>query len=116
MPIRPENKDRYPKNWTEIRTRILARAGNKCEICGVGNYAIGWRDQNGEFHEDYPDDDSIKMIRIILTVAHLNHQPEDCRPKNLKALCQRCHNSHDMKTRAAGIRQRKRKHNLELPI
>src|SRR5690606_11581369 len=32
MPIRPENRDRYPANWaTEIRPRILARAGNCCE-------------------------------------------------------------------------------------
>lgn len=31
----------------------------------------------------------------VLTVAHLNHQPEDCRPENLKAMCQRCHLRYD---------------------
>ena len=36
---------------------------------------------------------------VVLTVAHLNHQPEDCgepgdRP-NLKAWCQRCHLTYD---------------------
>jgi len=35
MPILPENKDRYPANWPEIRQSILDRAGNCCEICGV---------------------------------------------------------------------------------
>ena len=33
----------YPANWhTEIRPRILKRADNKCEICGVENYAVGY--------------------------------------------------------------------------
>jgi hypothetical protein len=30
MPIRPENKDRYPVNWKEIRAAVLKRAGNRC--------------------------------------------------------------------------------------
>ena len=33
MPIKPENRGRYPENWPEIRARILARAGNRCEQC-----------------------------------------------------------------------------------
>lgn len=35
MPIRPENKSRYPANWQEIRASILKRANNRCEFCGV---------------------------------------------------------------------------------
>lgn len=31
MPIKPENKGRYPKNWKEIRQQILQRANNRCE-------------------------------------------------------------------------------------
>lgn len=31
MPIKPENKRRYPDNWNEIRGSILQRAGHKCE-------------------------------------------------------------------------------------
>ena len=38
MPIKPENKSRYPKNWKEIRERILIRANNRCEFCGVENH------------------------------------------------------------------------------
>ncbi|MCW3657580.1 hypothetical protein K6L27_05280 [Burkholderia cenocepacia] len=37
MPIKPENRGRYPANWPEIRARILARAGNCCEQCRVAN-------------------------------------------------------------------------------
>jgi elongation factor P--beta-lysine ligase len=40
MPIRPENKDRYPKDWPEIRKRILERAKNRCEFCGVENHTF----------------------------------------------------------------------------
>ena len=38
MPIRPENKARYPKNWKEIADRIRKRARNRCECrgeCGI---------------------------------------------------------------------------------
>lgn len=31
MPIKPENAKRYPRDWKQIRARILARAGNRCE-------------------------------------------------------------------------------------
>ena len=40
MPIKPENRKRYPANWKEIRKDILKRADNKCEFCGIENYAI----------------------------------------------------------------------------
>lgn len=40
MPIKPENKKRYPVNWKDIRKDILKRADNKCEFCGIENYAI----------------------------------------------------------------------------
>jgi hypothetical protein len=35
-------------------------------------------------------------------VGHLNHDPQDCREGNLRAWCQKCHNAHDAKQRAAG--------------
>lgn len=31
MPIKPENRDRYPADWPQIRERILRRAGGRCE-------------------------------------------------------------------------------------
>jgi 5-methylcytosine-specific restriction endonuclease McrA len=83
MPILPENKKRYPKNRPEIRAAILQRANNKCEICGIENYTVR---ENGS--------------RVVLTIAHLDHTPENCAGENLKALCQKCHNKYDAKHRA----------------
>lgn len=36
-----------------------------------------------------------KPIVIVLTVAHLDHQPENCDPANLRAWCQRHHLAYD---------------------
>jgi len=33
--------------------------------------------------------------RVVLTTAHLNHTPEDCRDENLRAMCQGCHLHYD---------------------
>ena len=92
MPIRPENKKRYPKNWKEIRQQILKRADNRCEFCGVENHT--WRPS---LSSTSPSD----AVWVVLTIAHLDHNPENCDPKNLRALCQRCHNRYDAKHRAA---------------
>lgn len=94
MPIRPENKKRYPKNWQQIREAILKRANNRCEFCGRLNHSMVENKQG-------------KMIKVVLTVAHLNHTPEDCRPENLRALCQACHNRYDAKHRAQTRKEHK---------
>lgn len=96
MPIRPENKARYPKNWkTEIRPSILERANNRCEFCGRQN------------HTWFFNEKTKKMVRVVLTVAHLDHQPENCDPSNLRALCQSCHNQYDAAHRAETRRKTK---------
>ena len=87
MPIKPENRKRYPADWKQIRKRILDRAGNRCEFCGVENHSLRTNNRG-------------KLVMIVLTVAHLDHQPENCDPDNLRALCQRCHNRYDAKHRA----------------
>ena len=113
MPIRPENKSRYPPDWAEIRRAILDRAGNCCELCGVRNHAVGYRDSNGQFVEllrspyawDVIDP---SLFKIVLTIMHRDHTPENCDPANLKAACQLCHNRYDAPVRAAGRRLRRR--------
>jgi hypothetical protein len=39
---------------------------------------------------------------VVITIAHLNHTPEDCADDNLAALCQLCHNMTDAPERARG--------------
>lgn len=124
MPIKPEDKPRYPANWREIRAAVIERAGNHCEWCGVENHQYGSRDKNGTFHSNLEiremghkeieflfGDLTPKEIRIVLTIAHLDHTPENCAPDNLAALCQKCHLNYDaqyhamrrMETRAKAL-------------
>ena len=103
----PINKALYPKDWPEISARIRQREGNCCKFCHVANGAIGARDRFGEWH-DLDQMDSLnaavgddlfgeypKIVRIILTVAHLDQNPGNNDESNLAALCQRCHLNHD---------------------
>lgn len=100
MPIRPENRHRYPKDWKQIRERILARAGGRCE--GSPAYpncrAINGAEIRG----------NLDRRLVVLTIAHLNHMPEDNRDENLRAWCQRCHNTYDLPMRRAGTKARAR--------
>jgi len=56
---------------------------------------------NGEPHP-------ITGSKVVLTVMHLNHQPEDNRDENLLHGCQGCHNRYDAPMRRAGIKERAR--------
>ena len=111
MPIRPENRNRYPKNWkSEIRPAILKRAENErgipcCEDCGAPNGAWIERTVDGWTPTMQDMDGGVK---IVLTIAHLDHTPENCDPANLRAWCQKCHNAYDAPMRARGIKQRRR--------
>jgi len=93
MPIRPENRSRYPKDW-KLRSRFVRfyRARNCCEWCGAKNY------------EAHP----VTGSRVVLTVAHVfDDRPEASNLLNLAALCQRCHNRHDAKARRKGTNDRR---------
>jgi glyoxylase-like metal-dependent hydrolase (beta-lactamase superfamily II) len=112
MPIKPENKARYPANWKQIRLHILSRAHYRCEHegCGAEHRSVGyWLD--GQFvrlnrvlrDAGYQpgsliacaDGRELKVIRIVLTIAHLDHTPENCAEENLRAWCQRHHLAYD---------------------
>ncbi|MPM34675.1 hypothetical protein SDC9_81262 [bioreactor metagenome] len=107
MPIKPENKKRYPKNWKEIREKIRKRADDRCEFCGVINHSYVNRLTRKLClqDEDY-------AIRIVCTVAHLDHTPENCDEDNLRFLCQKCHNQYDAKHRTETRRKEKSKNQL----
>jgi len=119
---------KYPSNWkTEIRPAIMERAKNCCEFCKVPNYKLIIRG-NWNNTECYQDDDGTiydantsevigsdyvgevhptnKLIKVVLTIAHLDHDVNNNDYSNLKALCQRCHNRYDV-----GFRKENRKTN-----
>jgi 5-methylcytosine-specific restriction endonuclease McrA len=74
----------YPRNWRQISKATIERANHRCEHCGA---AHRW------FH---PITGSV----VFLQAAHMDHNPANCVPENLKALCPRCHLTYDGKLHA----------------
>ena len=129
----PIDYSKYPANWkTEIRPAILARANHRCEQCLVPNYAIILRGTwNGQ--PAYQDDDGYiyhaetgqkvgadyvgemdetgrrPMTKIILTIAHLDHDTANNEPENLKALCQYHHLAYDKHLHQSNSRETRNK-------
>lgn len=101
MPI--DYKEYHPK-WSLISRLIrFKRANNKCEWCSAENY------------QAHP----ITGSKVVLTVAHIDHNKRNNHFKNLAALCQRCHLKHDIKqhtdNRKYG-RNWKGDHQLKMPL
>ena len=117
----PIDYSKYPPNWkTEIVPRILLRADNRCEICGLENksivYGLKFQIQTGSerrygirtiWFRDIRDAEKVENIargliyrvQVILTVAHLDHDElnHDVKDERLKAMCQYCHLNYDAK-------------------
>ena len=91
MPVSKQRQALYPGGslkspaWLFLRNATLARARFCCEFCHA------------------PD----RIGKVVLTTAHLDHDPKNSNPHNLRALCQRCHNRYDAQHRS-GNRQRTR--------
>ena len=91
MPIRADLKRFYAGDWPTISLGIRKAAGWRCQ--GSPAYPT-WRAANGEPHP-------VTGSKVVLTVAHLDQDPGNNDPPNLRALCQRCHNAHDQPHRQA---------------
>jgi len=87
----PMEKARYPGDWAARARAVKEAALWKCQGCGKQCRKPG-----------EPFDTHART----LTVHHINHRPEDCRPENLIALCAPCHLRADAKWHAE---RRKRK-------
>lgn len=95
-PIKPENRKKYPADWQEIRERILKRATDhfpdlvRCECaghCGIDHQTV-----TGRCHEVNGRKPSTFLgKKVILTIAHQDHELVDHSDENLKAFCQKCH-------------------------
>jgi 5-methylcytosine-specific restriction endonuclease McrA len=108
MPIKRENLKRYPADWKKIRAAILERAHLACE--GSPAYP-DCRALDGLPHP-------VTGATVVLTIAHLDHTPENCDPSNLRAWCQRCHCTYDAKhhARNAAETRRKKRGLFQLPL
>ena len=65
-----KSKSEYPDNWPEIAQRVKDAAGWKCVRCG------------------HPHD---RESGHVLTVHHLDLDPQNVEWWNIPALCQKCH-------------------------
>lgn len=94
----PCDYSKYPPNWREIRARVLARAGNKCE----GSPA--YPDCRAANYQPHP----VTGSRVVLTVAHLDHDTTRSHLENLRCWCQRCHLTYDAQQHARNARNTRR--------
>ena len=92
MPIRLENRDRYPADWPQISDWVrFTRALGRCECegeCGRGTHEGRCPNRHGQAAYGTGS-------KVVLTTAHLDHTPENCDPANLRAMCNGCHLHHD---------------------
>lgn len=93
------NRALYPADWEKIALREKERAQWMCEQCGA---------------------DCLDPInqRIRLTVHHIDHNPQNCHPDNLIALCAVCHLRADAlwHARNAAITRAEKRRGPTLPL
>jgi hypothetical protein len=113
MPIRPEMRGFYVREWREISRKVrFERGGGVCQSCRRPHGATirclpdgrwfdaergTWRNGRGRTARwpDLIELARIRHTRVVLAAAHLDHDPRNNRLRNLKSLCQRCHLIHD---------------------
>ncbi len=120
----PIDYTKYPPNWkTEIVPFVRKRSGGVCERCGTAHnkqkmYSVPFyirAEENGSprykikklWFSDYGDalraadfdEDNIKTVKVVLTVAHLDHDEynHDVKYDRLMDMCQWCHLNYDAK-------------------
>jgi hypothetical protein len=81
----PIDRSRYPHDWEFIAFCVKARADWVCEVCRKQCRRPG---------------EKFDTHKRTLTVAHINHTPEDCDENNLVAACAPCHLNYDRPMKA----------------
>ena len=103
MPIRPENRAKYPADWKQISARIrFERAGGRCECDGRCG-----EDHEGRCSALHGEAHPGTGAKAWLTVMHLDHDPTHNDPTKMMAGCQRCHNRYDAPMRRRGTAERR---------
>lgn len=122
MPIKPENRHFYGKEWREVvRPRIMARAlvpASSDDLHLTDNDTVARCECRGECRRSHGPDVRCSEVNgrpatsfrgpVVLTVAHLDQNPGHNSDENLRALCQRCHNRVDTPARAAHAERTRR--------
>ena len=103
MPIRPERKHLYPRNWAWIRRNVLARATDRFGVTRCEG-SPDFPDCRAANWWPHPDTGS----KVVLTIAHLDHDETVSDPLRLRAWCQRCHITYDAPRKAKELKERRR--------
>ena len=114
----------YPDNWEEIALKVKTEAKWICEECGrpcrkpgekiqdhyeriKAENKLDWiRDYWSQWVEQGSEKKPNKPTRFVLTVAHMDHRPENCDRTNLKTLCAPCHCRYDTTPEARAIKKK----------
>lgn len=123
----PMKRELYAVNWEAISAAIRERAGHRCEWpgCNVPNGAFILRSLDdaarylilhddgiyrtpegrpvrlSEMPDEYAD---ARLVKVVLTVAHLDHDVTNNAADNLRCWCQLHHLRYDAKLHAANAR------------
>lgn len=105
MPIRPENRARYPKTWRDMVAAARARSGDRCECLGQCGLVHDGGRCNADNGQPHPTTGS----KVVLTLAHEHGVPlEETSIDRMFHACQQCHNRYDAPMRRRGIQERAR--------
>ena len=91
----------YSADWEAVRAVIRARSGGRCECegeCGLH--------RKRRCVERTGAKAKWARGRVVLTAAHINHDKQDNRSENLRAMCNRCHLRMDGALRAERRRRK----------
>jgi hypothetical protein len=89
----PMQKSLYPKDWNSTAVNLKAAAGWRCQRCK-------------KRHGDPTYNRFGRPCRVVLTVAHLDHDPRNPNAR-LAVLCARCHLQYDRSRPERGRKARK---------
>ncbi|MEM8544365.1 MAG: hypothetical protein AAGF66_10305 [Cyanobacteria bacterium P01_H01_bin.119] len=107
----PMDRSLYPDNWDELALEIKTEANWCCTECGRPCRRPGETREAAIFRLTLTEHPTVaelwepsgagtavsRLGRFKLTVAHLDHVPQNCDRSNLKALCAPCHGTYDLK-------------------
>lgn len=119
----PVNRKDYGPDWDDIAHEVKAAADWCCEWCGAPHLQVIRRTgqewgqwQRVEFITETTgaqvETSQLswkrlkyhRLVRVILTTAHLDRDHRNHDRNNLAALCQRCHLRHDIRQHIANRR------------
>ena len=108
----PMDRKLYPEDWETIALEVKEAADWHCVECGRPCRRPGQRFlelaslliETGWIRVG--DDNFEHPTRFVLTVSHTDHNPANCQPENLRALCAPCHCRYDLQPSSMAIKKR----------